>query len=58
MLDRFPSVGVVLLSRYTAETLDLAGVLERGAQFVGKPFTPGQLTDAVHASRREGVDAG
>ena len=58
VLDRFPSVGVVLLSGYTAETLDLAGVLERGAQFVGKPFTPGQLTDAVHASRREGVDAG
>ena len=58
VLDRFPTVGVVLLSGYTAETLDLTGVLERGAQFVGKPFTPGQLTDAVHAARREGVDAG
>ena len=32
MLDRYPRTGVVLLSGYTAETLDLERLLARGAQ--------------------------
>jgi len=58
VLERFPDIGVVLLSGYTAETLNLSGVLERGARFVGKPFTPSQLTDAVGASRRARMEPG
>jgi hypothetical protein len=56
VLERYPAIGVVLLSGYTAETLDLADVLGRGAQFVGKPFTQSQLTDALRASIPAGVD--
>jgi hypothetical protein len=50
VLDRFPEMGVVLLSGYTAETLDLEDVLTRGAYFLGKPFSADQLTRAVAAS--------
>jgi signal transduction histidine kinase/ActR/RegA family two-component response regulator len=41
------SLGVVLLSGYTAETLDLADLLGMGAMFVAKPFTPLDLARAV-----------
>ena len=41
------SLGVVLLSGYTAETLDLADLLGMGAMFVAKPFTPLDLVRAV-----------
>jgi CheY-like chemotaxis protein len=54
VLDRFPDTGVVLLSGYTAETLDLADVLTRGAYFLGKPFSADQLSRAVAASLRAG----
>jgi two-component system cell cycle sensor histidine kinase/response regulator CckA len=47
VFDRFPSVGVVLLSGYTAETLDLESVLRRGATFLGKPFSRSDLVAAV-----------
>ncbi len=48
-----PSMGIVLLSGYTAETLDLSVLLEAGAEFVGKPFTPDELVRAVvHATSR------
>jgi CheY-like chemotaxis protein len=52
VLDRFPDIGLVLLSGYTAETLDLADVLTRGAYFLGKPFSADQLSRAVAASIR------
>ena len=52
VLDRFPEMGVLLLSGYTAETLDLADVLTRGAFFLGKPFSADQLARAVAASTR------
>ena len=42
-----PGIGLVLLSGYTAETLDLAGLLNDGAAFVGKPFSPDSLVRAV-----------
>ncbi len=55
MMDRYPRLGVVLLSGYTAETLDLARVTARGAMFVPKPVTSNQLLQTVLravASRR------
>ncbi len=50
-MDRHPRVGVVLLSGYTAETLDLERVTSRGATFVPKPVTSGQLLVAVQHAR-------
>ncbi len=55
MMDRYPLLGVVLLSGYTAETLDLERVTSRGATFVPKPITSNQLLQTVlqaAASRR------
>jgi CheY-like chemotaxis protein len=58
VLDRFPDAGVVLLSGYNAETLDLARVVRRGAVFLSKPVTSGDLLDAVRRARglREAAD--
>jgi signal transduction histidine kinase/ActR/RegA family two-component response regulator len=59
MMDRYPLMGVVLLSGYTAETLDLERVTARGATFVPKPVTSNQLLQAVLqavASRRAAAD--
>jgi CheY-like chemotaxis protein len=47
MMDRSSRIGVVLLSGYTAETLDLARVTKRRAIFVSKPVTSAQLLDAM-----------
>jgi PAS domain S-box-containing protein len=55
MMDRYPLIGVVLLSGYTAETLDLQRVTARGATFVPKPVTSSELLQRVShavASRR------
>ena len=55
MMDRYPELGVVLLSGYTAETLDLERITGRGAMFVPKPVTSNELLQTVlHAvaSRR------
>ena len=49
-MDRYPRVGVVLLSGYTAETLNLERVTARGAAFVSRPVTSSQLTVAVRQS--------
>lgn len=51
ILDRFPAAGVVLLSGYTAETLDLDRVVTRGAVFLSKPVTSNDLLDAVRRAR-------
>ena len=51
VLDRFPQAGVVLLSGYTAETLDLDRVVTRGAMFLSKPVTSNDLLDAVRRAR-------
>ncbi|HEX5590961.1 MAG TPA: ATP-binding protein [Candidatus Limnocylindrales bacterium] len=55
ILERYPTVGIVLLSGYTAETLDLERVTERGATFLPKPVTAAELLHAIQgamASRR------
>jgi PAS domain S-box-containing protein len=55
MMDRYPLMGVVLLSGYTAETLDLEHATAQGATFVSKPVSSNQLLQAVLeavASRR------
>jgi two-component system, response regulator YesN len=51
VMDRYPRVGVVLLSGYTAGTLNLERVTSRGATFVPKPVTSGQLVLAVQEAR-------
>jgi FixJ family two-component response regulator len=59
MMDEYPSMGVVMLSGYTAETLDLERVTSRGALFVSKPITSAQLLKTVVqavASRRAAAD--
>ncbi|HYN65154.1 MAG TPA: PAS domain S-box protein, partial [Candidatus Limnocylindrales bacterium] len=48
--DRGQPLGLVLVSGYTEETLDLADLLARGAIFVAKPFTPLDLSRAVNAA--------
>ena len=55
MMDSYPLMGVVLLSGYTAETLDIERVTAQGATFVSKPVSSNQLLRAVLeavASRR------
>jgi hypothetical protein len=47
MMDDYPSIGVVLVSGYTAETLDLERVKARGAKFVSKPVTSNRLIETV-----------
>ena len=51
VMDRYPRVGVVLLSGYTAGTLNLERVTSRGATFVPKPVTSAQLVVAVHQAQ-------
>jgi PAS domain S-box-containing protein len=48
--QRGQPMGLVLVSGYTEETLDLADLLARGAVFVAKPFTPLDLVRAVSAA--------
>ena len=50
VIDRLPAAGVVLLSGYNAETLDLDRVVRRGALFLSKPVTSTDLLDAVKRS--------
>ena len=49
ILDRLPGTRVVLLSGYTAETLDLERVIERGVRFVTKPASSRALLAALEA---------
>jgi FixJ family two-component response regulator len=46
-MDHYPHVGVVLLSGYTAETLNIARVEARGATFVPKPVNSARLLVAI-----------
>lgn len=50
VINRFPAAGVVLLSGYNAETMDLDRVVRRGALFLSKPVTSSDLLDAVKRS--------
>ncbi|MEX1173176.1 MAG: PAS domain S-box protein [Chloroflexota bacterium] len=59
MMADYPRMGVVVLSGYTAETLDLRRISALGAVFVSKPTTSAQLTKAVFgaaAARRDATD--
>ncbi|HZC32509.1 MAG TPA: ATP-binding protein [Candidatus Bathyarchaeia archaeon] len=47
VMDQYRRVGVVLLSGYTAETLNLERVTMRGAVFLSKPVTSSQLLLAI-----------
>jgi FixJ family two-component response regulator len=54
-MDLYPLVGVVLLSGYTTESVELDHATRRGAAFLLKPVTSDQLLRAVLrgiASRR------
>jgi PAS domain S-box-containing protein len=51
VMARFPGVGVVLVSGYTAESLELTELIRQGAQFVGKPFAATDLLSAVDRAR-------
>lgn len=42
---------MVLLSGYTAETLDLDRAVSRGALFLSKPVSSNDLLDAIRRSR-------
>jgi CheY-like chemotaxis protein len=53
VLARHPGLGLVLLSGYTAETLDLERVTERGAVFLAKPTSASQLLEAVRTARTQ-----
>ncbi len=59
VINRYPKAGIVLLSGYNAETLDLDRVVRRGALFLSKPVTSTDLLDAVRRSsgRRGSPDA-
>ena len=47
------AVGIVLVSGYTAGSLDLEEAVALGARFVGKPFTRDELLHAVAATGAE-----
>jgi CheY-like chemotaxis protein len=51
------AMGLVLVSGYTAENLDLTELLERGAIFVAKPFTALDLSRAVAAAMASPLSA-
>jgi len=53
VLGRYPGMGIVLVSGYTAASLKLDDVLARGAIFVSKPFNPSDLVRAVAEARRQ-----
>jgi CheY-like chemotaxis protein len=51
MADRHPETAVVLLSGYTADSLDVERLLARGAEFVTKPLSSGELLRAIRDAR-------
>ncbi|MEO6207531.1 MAG: response regulator [Candidatus Limnocylindrales bacterium] len=50
MIDRYPKIGVVLLSGYTPDDLDLGKVIAQGATFVAKPVSAPSLIQALQAA--------
>ncbi len=47
LLERFPSMRVVLVSGFAPDPLAAARLVAKGARFVQKPFRPGALVQAV-----------
>jgi CheY-like chemotaxis protein len=58
MLERYSSMGLVLLSGYTSETLDLERIAARGATFLAKPLSGAQLLRAVQGAKSTSRTAG
>ena len=58
MIERFPGIGLVLVSGYLADSLDLRFVTARGAQFVNKPVASREFLAAVDAAMAEVSTAG
>ena len=52
--EQHPSTAIVLLSGYTAETLDIDRLLASGARFVNKPVASGELLRSI-AEARAGI---
>ncbi len=50
LLDRFPSMRVVLVSGFAPDPQATARLIAQGARFVQKPFTPGVLVFAIRES--------
>lgn len=57
VIARIPSAGIVLLSGYNPETLDLDRVVRRGALFLAKPVSSSDLLDAVKRSTERRLTA-
>jgi two-component system cell cycle sensor histidine kinase/response regulator CckA len=60
MMDEDPHVGVVLVSGYASESLDIDRIVARGAVFLSKPITSNRLLETVLAAaalRRATADA-
>ncbi|HEY7936087.1 MAG TPA: PAS domain S-box protein [Candidatus Limnocylindrales bacterium] len=57
-MDRLSGIGIVLVSGYLAETLDLDRLIAQGAVFAAKPATSTILLNAVHRAltSRQPVD--
>jgi len=52
MSERHPDMGIVLLSGYTSETLDLERATAAGATFLPKPVSGAHLLEAIRSARR------
>ena len=47
LMDADPQIGVVLVSGYTSDSLDIDRVTARGARFLAKPITASRLLETV-----------
>ena len=47
VIERYPGIGVVLVSGYLAETLDLTFLIDHGARFVSKPMASREFLAVV-----------
>jgi YesN/AraC family two-component response regulator len=47
VLARYPRMGMILLSGYTAETLNVEHIIALGARFVSKPVATRDLLQAI-----------
>ena len=51
ILAKDPDVGIVLLSGYMPEALDVDRLMGLGATFLGKPITSGELVEGIQQAR-------
>jgi two-component system cell cycle sensor histidine kinase/response regulator CckA len=55
MMERYPSMGLVLISGYLAESLDLRAIAARGARFMSKPVASHEFLAAVDEALAQGT---